>query len=95
MIALVNWIRAAECTKGRSGKLKLLSYTDTQSILKLHGFCGAFWEQWQPLPLPKNKGAVGTQSNPPFSPVGAELGGGVKDIANAPGHLKFLLPDWG
>lgn len=38
---------------------------------------------------------MGRQSKPPLGPVGAESGGGVKDIINAPGHLKFLLQDWG
>lgn len=95
IIAMMSWLRAAEGTEGGPGKLKLLLQTGYQSILKLHSFCGEAWEQWHPLPLPKNKGAVGTDSNPPFSPVGAELGGGGEDIVNAPGHLKFLLQDWG
>lgn len=38
---------------------------------------------------------MGRQSNAPLGPVGAESGGGVKDIINAPRHLKFLLQDWG
>lgn len=90
-----EWVQAAECAGGGSGKLRLLPYTDTQSILK-PWFLWA-WEQWRPLPLPKNKGAVGRESNPPPGPMEVESGGrgGVKDIINAPGHLKLLLQEWG
>lgn len=93
MTVLMKSLQAAECTGGGSGKRMLPLYTDTQSILKPQ-FLWA-WEQQQPQPLPKNKGAVGRQSNPPLDPVGAESEGGVKDIMNAPGHLKFLLQDGG
>lgn len=88
-------VKSSRRCRRRTWQAEAASAHWSQSILKLHSFCGEAWEQWHPLPLPKNKGAVGTDSNPPFSPVGAELGGGVKDTVNAPGHLKFLLQDWG
>lgn len=93
MIALTPWLRAAERTEGRCGELNCLRRTTySESARFLRGGLGTA----HPLPLPKNKGAVGTHTEPSstLSVLWGQSWKESKDMVNAPGHLKFLLQDW-